>query len=119
MDTVRTCELCSARLSSFGLTCIAGTATTGEGRMDLSLGRRCSTCESRTSSSTPCQYLAYLALRLRLPDRIGKGMIEAVANPAVWTEWHSHQWMDNFIQDADEAYHWFLNSCAKVRSPSP
>ncbi|KAF8594742.1 hypothetical protein BDV93DRAFT_529113 [Ceratobasidium sp. AG-I] len=49
-----------------------------------------------------------------IPDRIGKGMIEAVANPAVWVDWHSYQWMDNFIQDADEAYHWFLNSCAKA-----
>jgi len=49
-----------------------------------------------------------------LPDRIGKGMIEAVANPVVWVEWHSYRWMDNFILDADEAYHWFLNSCAKA-----
>ncbi|CAE6442837.1 unnamed protein product [Rhizoctonia solani] len=49
-----------------------------------------------------------------MADRIGKGMIEAIANPKDWTDKHSHEWMDTWIQDADEAYRWFLNSCAKV-----
>lgn len=50
-----------------------------------------------------------------MADRMGKGMIEAVANPAYWADQHSHEWMNTWIQDADEAYRWFLNSCAKVR----
>ncbi|QRV80519.1 Abhydrolase domain-containing protein [Ceratobasidium sp. AG-Ba] len=49
-----------------------------------------------------------------MPDRIGRGMIEAVVNPALWVDQHSHEWMDNWTQDADEAYHWFLDSCAGV-----
>ncbi|QRV95060.1 Abhydrolase domain-containing protein [Ceratobasidium sp. AG-Ba] len=49
-----------------------------------------------------------------MPDRIGRGMIEAVADPALWADRHSHEWMDNWVQDADEAYHWFLDSCAEV-----
>ncbi|KAH7339007.1 hypothetical protein B0J17DRAFT_571793 [Rhizoctonia solani] len=49
-----------------------------------------------------------------MADRMGKGMIEAIANPADWVDKHSHEWMDTWIQDADEAYHWFLNSCAKA-----
>lgn len=49
-----------------------------------------------------------------MADRMGKGMIEAIANPAYWADQHSHEWMDTWIQDADEAYRWFLNSCAKA-----
>ncbi|KAJ1302794.1 hypothetical protein OPQ81_003101 [Rhizoctonia solani] len=49
-----------------------------------------------------------------MADRMGKGMIEAIANPAEWVDKHSHEWMDTWIQDADEAYRWFLNSCAKA-----
>jgi ABC-type Fe3+/spermidine/putrescine transport system ATPase subunit len=49
-----------------------------------------------------------------MAERMGKGMIEAVANPADWADKHSHEWMDTWIQDADEAYRWFLTSCAKV-----
>ncbi|CAE6481040.1 unnamed protein product [Rhizoctonia solani] len=49
-----------------------------------------------------------------MADRMGKGMIEAIANPADWVDKHSHEWMDGWIQDADEAYRWFLNSCAKA-----
>ncbi|KAG9118746.1 hypothetical protein FRC07_006601, partial [Ceratobasidium sp. 392] len=49
-----------------------------------------------------------------MPDRIGRGMIEAIAHPDLWANQYSHEWMDNWVQDADEAYHWFLNSCAKV-----
>ncbi|KAG8724733.1 hypothetical protein FRC09_015206 [Ceratobasidium sp. 395] len=49
-----------------------------------------------------------------MPDRIGRGMIEAIAHPDLWANQHSHEWMDNWVQDADEAYHWFLDSCAKV-----
>ncbi|QRV95061.1 Abhydrolase domain-containing protein [Ceratobasidium sp. AG-Ba] len=49
-----------------------------------------------------------------MPERIGRGVIEAVVNPALWVDQYSHEWMDNWVQDADEAYHWFLDSCAKV-----
>ncbi|CAE6533809.1 unnamed protein product [Rhizoctonia solani] len=49
-----------------------------------------------------------------MADRIGKGMIEAIAHPGDWADKHSHEWMDTWIQDADEAYRWFLNSCAKA-----
>ncbi|CEL63069.1 Putative hydrolase Mb2247c OS=Mycobacterium bovis (strain ATCC BAA-935 / AF2122/97) GN=Mb2247c PE=3 SV=1 [Rhizoctonia solani AG-1 IB] len=49
-----------------------------------------------------------------MAERMGKGMIEAVANPADWADKHSHEWMDTWIQDADEAYRWFLTSCAKA-----
>ncbi|KAG8737302.1 hypothetical protein FRC10_008360 [Ceratobasidium sp. 414] len=49
-----------------------------------------------------------------MPDRIGRGMIEAIANPDLWANQHSHEWMDNWTQDADEAYRWFLDSCAKA-----
>ncbi|KAG8747182.1 hypothetical protein FRC12_014138, partial [Ceratobasidium sp. 428] len=48
------------------------------------------------------------------PNRIGKGMIEAIANPVIWAAEHSHQWMDNWVQSADETYTWFLESCAKA-----
>ncbi|ELU39432.1 prefoldin subunit domain-containing protein [Rhizoctonia solani AG-1 IA] len=53
-----------------------------------------------------------------MAERMGKGMIEAIANPAEWADKHSHEWMDTWIQDADEAYRWFLNSCAKVGEAS-
>lgn len=49
-----------------------------------------------------------------MPDRIGRGMIEAIVHPADWVDKYSHEWMDTWIKDADEAYRWFLNSCAKV-----
>ncbi|KAG8727378.1 hypothetical protein FRC11_013342, partial [Ceratobasidium sp. 423] len=49
-----------------------------------------------------------------MADRMGKGMIEAIAHPGHWVDKHSHEWMDTWIQDADEAYRWFLNSCAKA-----
>ncbi|KDN48671.1 hypothetical protein RSAG8_02658, partial [Rhizoctonia solani AG-8 WAC10335] len=50
------------------------------------------------------------------PDRIGRGMIEAIGNPIVWVSPHSHMWMDNWIQDTDIAYSWFLDSCIKARA---
>ncbi|KAF8713633.1 alpha/beta hydrolase fold, partial [Rhizoctonia solani] len=53
-----------------------------------------------------------------MAERMGKGMIEAIANPAEWADKHSHEWMDTWIQDADEAYRWFLNSCAKAGEAS-
>lgn len=53
-----------------------------------------------------------------MPDRVGKGMIEAIANPVHWVGQHSHEWMDTWMQDADKAYRWFLNSCAKVNVSS-
>ncbi|CAE7135424.1 unnamed protein product, partial [Rhizoctonia solani] len=49
------------------------------------------------------------------PERIGRGMIEGIANPVLWVEQYSHMWMNNWIQDADRAYEWFLDSCIKVR----
>ncbi|KAG9090712.1 hypothetical protein FRC06_000915, partial [Ceratobasidium sp. 370] len=49
-----------------------------------------------------------------MPDRIGRGMIEAIVNPELWANQHSHEWMNNWVQDADEAYHWFLDSCARA-----
>ncbi|KDN49153.1 hypothetical protein RSAG8_02506, partial [Rhizoctonia solani AG-8 WAC10335] len=49
-----------------------------------------------------------------MAERMGKGMIEAIAHPGEWADRHSHEWMDTWIQDADEAYRWFLNSCAKA-----
>ncbi|CUA68530.1 Putative hydrolase Mb2247c [Rhizoctonia solani] len=48
------------------------------------------------------------------PDRIGRGMIEGIANPVLWVTQHSHMWMNNWIQDADKAYKWFLDSCVKA-----
>ncbi|CAE6439274.1 unnamed protein product, partial [Rhizoctonia solani] len=48
------------------------------------------------------------------PDRIGRGMIEGIANPLLWVTQYSHMWMDNWIQDADKAYKWFLDSCIKA-----
>ncbi|CAE6457424.1 unnamed protein product [Rhizoctonia solani] len=49
-----------------------------------------------------------------MADRMGKGMIEAIVHPGDWADKHSHEWMDTWTQDADEAYRWFLNSCAKA-----
>ncbi|KAH7341494.1 hypothetical protein B0J17DRAFT_646788 [Rhizoctonia solani] len=48
------------------------------------------------------------------PDRIGRGMIEGIANPLLWVTQYSHMWMDDWIQDADKSYQWFLDSCIKA-----
>jgi len=49
-----------------------------------------------------------------VPDRIGKAVIDGVANPVLWADKPSHFWHRDWISSIEDTFQWFLRSCSEA-----
>ncbi|GAB1518887.1 hypothetical protein RhiTH_001952 [Rhizoctonia solani] len=48
------------------------------------------------------------------PDRVGRVVIDGVADPISWTTKHSYEWMDGWLNQTEADYDWFLRACIQA-----
>ncbi|KAF8609649.1 hypothetical protein BDV93DRAFT_518429 [Ceratobasidium sp. AG-I] len=48
------------------------------------------------------------------PDRLGRVVIDGVADPASWAGKHSYQWIDGWLNQTEANYDWFLSACVEA-----
>ncbi|CAE6481465.1 unnamed protein product [Rhizoctonia solani] len=50
------------------------------------------------------------------PERVGRVVIDGVADPISWTTKHSYEWIDGWLNQTEADYDWFLRACIQAGS---
>ncbi|KAH7345035.1 TAP-like protein-domain-containing protein [Rhizoctonia solani] len=48
------------------------------------------------------------------PERVGRVVIDGVADPISWTTKHSYEWIDGWLNQTEADYDWFLRACIQA-----
>ncbi|CAE7198119.1 unnamed protein product [Rhizoctonia solani] len=76
-----------------------------------------------TGPDTPINYYggsygtilgSYLVNMCVFPKRVGRIVIDGVADPISWTTKHSCQWIDGWLNQTEADYDWFLRACTQA-----